>query len=270
MGEYHDQPYLLRSQYKDGANYGARVELNRRFRVNKYGFNRWIFDHFKIDEGGKVLELGCGLGLLWLSNRERLPASWQITLTDFSPGMLQESRQRLGEERFAYEVADAQALPFADASFDAVIANHMLYHVPSLPQALGEIRRVLKPSGHLYASTVGRGHMRELVELVRKRWPDSPWRGMATSAFTLENGQEILAPFFAQVTLDRYADALEVTEAEPLAAYAFSGRLGSRLSTEVRASFTAFLHQELAARGSIHITKATGLFEARKEPGLQA
>lgn len=265
MDKYRDQTYLLNSQYKDAANFDVRVELHRRFSVNKYGFHRWVLDHFKLDEGSQLLELGCGPGGLWRSNRERIPASWQITLTDFSPGMLQQARQRLDEERFAYEVADAQALPFADASFDAVIANHMLYHVPDLPRALGEVRRVLKPSGRFYATTIGREHMRELDELVWKRWPNSPWKGLGESAlFTLENGQEQLAPYFARITLDTYQDALEVTEAEPLAAYAFSGRLGSLLTREMRESFTTLIRQELAARGTIHITNASGIFEAHK------
>src|SRR5262245_37931074 len=104
MDGYRDQTYLLKSQYKDATNFNARVELHRRFSVNPYGFHRWVFDHFKLDEGCKILELGCGPGGLWLSNRKRIPASWQIVLTDFSPGMLQEARQRLGEEGFTYEV----------------------------------------------------------------------------------------------------------------------------------------------------------------------
>lgn len=265
MNEYRDQAYLLNSQYKDGTNFGARVELSKRFSVNRYGLHRWIFDHFHFAEGSKILELGCGLGLLWLSNRERIPPGWQITLTDFSPGMLQEARGRLGEERFHYAVADAQSLPWEAASFDVVIANHMLYHIPDLPRALGEIQRVLKPGGCLFASTIGRGHMRELRELAWKYWPDRPWKGVSAGfSFLLENGQEILAPFFPQITLARYVDALEVTEAEPLAAYAFSGTLGSLIPAEARASFTDLIRQELAARGSIHITKNTGLFEARK------
>lgn len=265
MDEYRDQTYLLNSQYKDATNFGARVDLHRRFSVNTYGFHHWVFDHFKLDEGSKLLELGCGSGELWRSNRERIPASWQITLTDFSPGMLQAAHQRLGEGRFAYEVVDAQTQPFADASFDAVIANHMLYHIPDLPRALAEIRRVLKPAGYLYASTFGREHMRELDELVWKHWPNSPWKGLGESSpFILENGQEKLAPFFAQITLDTYEDALKVAEAEPLAAYAFSGRLGSLLTREMRESFTNLIRQELARRGTIHITKASGMFEARK------
>ena len=173
MNRYHDQTYLLNSQYKDATNFGARVRLHRRFSTNKYGWYRWVFDHFKLDEGSSVLEVGCGPGLLWLSNRHRIPASWQISLTDFSPGMLQEAREWLGEERFVYEVADAQALPFADARFDAVIANHMLYHVPDLPRALTEIQRVLKPGGHFYASTIGLERMHELDELIWQCWPSA-------------------------------------------------------------------------------------------------
>jgi ubiquinone/menaquinone biosynthesis C-methylase UbiE len=265
MDSYRDQTYLLNNQYKDATNFGARVDLHRRFRVNPYGFHRWVFDHFVLDEGSKLLELGCGPGGLWLSNRQRIPPSWQITLTDFSPGMLQEARQRLGDQRFVYEVADAQALPFADANFDAVIANHMLYHIPDLKCALTEIQRVLKPSGHLYATTIGRQHMRELNELIWKRWPQSSWKGFgASNPFILENGQEKLAPFFAQVVLDTYEDALAVTEAEPLAAYAFSSGLGSLLSTEMRESFIDLIQQELAAQGTLHITKSSGLLVARK------
>jgi ubiquinone/menaquinone biosynthesis C-methylase UbiE len=265
MDGYRDQTYLLKKQYQDATNYSARVDLHRRFSSNKYGFYRWVFDRFILDEGSKLLELGCGPGGLWRSNRQRVPASWHITLTDFSPGMLQDARKLLGEERFAYEVADAQKLPFADASFDAVIANHMLYHIPDLPAALGEIRRVLKPSGHFYATTFGRKHMRELDELVRMHWPNSRWRGLGESSpFILENGEEKLAPFFAQITLDTYDDVLEVTEAEPLAAYTFSLRGGSLFTREMRESFLNLIRQELAARGTIHITTTSGVFESRK------
>jgi len=263
MDTYHNQAYLLNSQYKDATNFNARVELHRRFSTNKYGFHRWAFDHLKLNEGSKILELGCGPGGFWRSNRNRVPASWQIILTDFSPGMLQEARRLLGEADFTYEVADAQKLSFADATFDVVIANHMLYHIPDLPLALSEIRRVLKPSGHFYATTFGRQHMRELDELIRQHWPNSSWKSLGKSSpFILENGQEQLAPFFPRITLDTYADSLAVTEAEPLAAYAFSRRLGSQFTAEMRESFVNFIQQELDARGTIHITNAAGIFEA--------
>jgi hypothetical protein len=55
-----------------------------------------------------------------------------------------------------------------------------------------------------------------------------------------------------------------VTGAEPLADYAFSGKLGSLLSSQDREAFIALLRQELAERGTIQITNASGMFEARK------
>ncbi len=56
------------------------------------------------------------------------------------------------------EVADANHLPYADGTFDAVVAMWMLYHVPNLDRTLAEARRVLRPGGVLIAVTNGRQH----------------------------------------------------------------------------------------------------------------
>lgn len=179
--------------------------------------------------------------------------------------MLEEARQPLGEERFTYQVADAQALPFDNESFDAVIANHMLYHIPDIARALGEIQRVLKPGGRFYASTIGHEHMRELDELLFRAQFSPHWQNFRLHApFVLENGQEVLAPFFKQIALHLYEDALEVTEAAPLIAYALSGKLGQSANNEKWAALAALIEQDLAAHRVIHITKATGMFEGHK------
>ena len=267
MDRYRDQKYLLQEQYRDPSNFSARVDLHRRFSVNRYGFHRWVFDRFQLEPESRVLELGCGPGMLWLANLDRIPPGWNVTLTDFSPGMLQAAQSRLPEDHFAFAVADAQSLPFADASFDAVIANHMLYHVPNLNQALHESRRVLKLGGHFYASTFGQDDMRELLALIRMCRMDPLPTGGADlkhrAQFVLENGQEVLSPYFAEVTRFDYEDALDVTESPPLLAYALSGFLGSRLSQEERAHLAEMIEQELDRQGSIHITKYAGLFQAR-------
>ena len=54
-------------------------------------------------------------------------------------------------------------LPFEADTFDAVVANHMLYHVPDRAQALAEMQRVLKPGGQVYLATNGLAHLRELL-----------------------------------------------------------------------------------------------------------
>lgn len=273
MTDGRDLDHLLHRQYKDSTNFNARVELHRRFSVNKYGWHRWVFDQLGIEPDGSVLELGCGPGRFWFVNRQRIPAGWRITLSDFSPGMLQEARQHLGESRFAYRVIDAQAIPYANASFDAVIANHMLYHIPDLPRALAEIQRVLKPCGRLYATTIGREHLFELNELIRRAWPDISWQGFGEHAsFALENGREVLAPFFTSPDPLIYENSLDVTEIEPLLAYVYSTVSGSRLRDEDEhwQTLKAVLEQELAAHNVIHIRNPSGIFVAlRKDTAHQ-
>jgi len=66
--------------------------------------------------------------------------------------MLAAARSRAGSHVFLI-AGDAQWLPFADASFDCILAMHMLYHVPDRDLAIAEMRRVLRPGGVLLALT---------------------------------------------------------------------------------------------------------------------
>jgi ubiquinone/menaquinone biosynthesis C-methylase UbiE len=254
-----DQTYL-REQYKNAANLNDRINLHVRFSTNRYDFHMWVFDQLKLAADSRVLELGCGPGSLWRPNLARIPTGWQITLTDLSPGMLAEARTNLaGAHPFAFEQADAQALPFADAGFDAVIANHMLYHVPDRPRTFAEVQRVLRPSGRFYAATNGANHLREMHELVYQF--DETIQLWNRSTFRLEGGADELAPFFTHVRLHRYESALVVTEAAPLVAFVAS-MIGAKLTDARRIEFTRLVEQRIAADGAIHITKQTGLFEA--------
>ena len=265
MSSGTDQSYLLHEQYKDASNFAARARLHARFRTNPTGWNRWVFERLQLAPASQVLELGCGPALFWLSNLDQIPADWEITLSDFSPGMLQDAQRALGErsQRFHVQVIDAQAIPFEDASLDAVIANHMLYHVPDRPRALAEIRRVLKPEGRLYATTVGETDLREVRELVRRVIGVSNRAASPTAGFTLENGAAQLAEYFSSVSLERYEDALRVTEVQPLLDYILSGSTKHVLVGDKLQQVRAALEQELAARGAIHISKDTGLFVAQ-------
>jgi ubiquinone/menaquinone biosynthesis C-methylase UbiE len=257
----NDRQYLEK-QYKDSSNLDARINLHQRFSVNPYGWHRWVFDHFDLPSHCRILELGCGPGHLWMDNLGRIPNGWEIVLSDIYAGMLAGARRNLEKQRpFEFKVVDAQSIPCEDKSFDAVIANHMLYHVPDRSGALAEIRRVLKPAGQLYAATNGEQHMSEMAALLTKFDVElSSWRSDLADLFTLENGLAQLSRWFADVKLYRYEDALEVTEVAPLVDYILSGRVGQVLVGR-QPDFREFVAREMESHGGVfHITEDGGLF----------
>jgi ubiquinone/menaquinone biosynthesis C-methylase UbiE len=258
-------PRYVSSQYRNASNLNARIRLHQLFSTNKYGWQRWLFDQFRFPPQGRVLELGCGTGLLWLENLDRLPRGVEFLLSDLSQGMLQQAQENLTSHApaFQYKVMDAQSIPLEDQAFDVVIANHMLYHVPDRGQALCEIRRVLKPGGRFYASTLGKDNMKEMSDLVSRFDPQlAAWGNSLADAFNLENGAAQLRQTFARVDVKHYQDALEVTDAALLADYILSGRI--ELPPARRSDLADFVRQEIQARGgTFHIRKDGGLFEAR-------
>ncbi len=133
----------------------------------------------------RVLEVGCGPGEL--SARVSAELGAEVLALDTSERMVELARARGLDAR----VGDVQALPFRDDEFDCAIAAWMLYHVPDVPRALGELARVLSPGGRLVAVTNHLDHLLELRELV----------GAPPQTFTFsgENGESLLREHFAHV-----------------------------------------------------------------------
>ncbi len=258
------QNYLLHYQYKDAANLNARIQLHERFSTQTYDWQRWVFDSIQAKPRSRILEIGCGPARLWLNNFDRIPKNWHITLSDFSPGMLQEAQQNLQAVRhdFTFQQFDAQSIPFKEKSFDIVIANHMLYHVPDLHKALSEIRRVLTLKGRFYASTGGLKHLREIGDIVRRVEPSYHGGSVPRDAFNLEHGGEDLSRWFSHVTMREIDDALVVTETEPLVAFILSLPVQSFMTDEKLQRLRESIDQDIKTHGAIHITKSTGIFEA--------
>lgn len=254
-----DSNTLRTQQYHNASRLTARATLHARFSTNPTRWFSWLFDRFQTSASSAVLELGCGPGWLWLSNRERIPANWQITLTDFSEGMLAEAQRNLehAPHMFTFAVADVQAIPYADDSFNMVIANHMLYHAPNIPAALAEIRRILKTGGRFYASTLAGDYMHEFERFLPRRQP-------AHLSFNLDNGADLLAEQFEHVTLHRYDNTLVVTEAEPLIAYLVSmtPQPAVDLQERIYRDVAPLVLRYLEEHGELRLTASSGLFEA--------
>ena len=96
----------------------------------------------------RVLETAAGTGIVTRALRDALPAGAQLTATDLNPPMLEVARRKFAAaEAVQFQPADAQALPFADASFDAVVCQFGVMFFPDKDKAYREVRRVLTPGG---------------------------------------------------------------------------------------------------------------------------
>ena len=103
-----------------------------------------LLDAGQVSRDDRVLDLCCGPGFVASAARERGAVAHGL---DFSPAMLATARSRDATVRF--EQADAEALSYADASFDAVVSNFGLHHIPRPAVALREVLRVLRPRGRV-------------------------------------------------------------------------------------------------------------------------
>jgi ubiquinone/menaquinone biosynthesis C-methylase UbiE len=248
-----------------------RVELHARFSTNKQGMAAWFLQQLDLPANAKILELGCGSANFWLVNLRAIPSGWHVTLTDASPERYADPQRVLHQDKgFSFQTVDPnKSLPFDDASFDAVIGLHLLNRLENIPATLKEIQRVLKPKGKLYAAAYGEKHMDELYFLFLRFNPQVATVGGRVTKqmkFSLENGSKQLREVFWDVQLRRYEDALEVTHARPLFDYilAMSGLAADAENQASLYTLAAFIDQEVKEKGSIHITKAEGVFVAVK------
>ena len=111
-----------------------------------------LLDAASIGTGDIVLDLCCGPGFVGAVAGER---GARVSGLDFSPAMLAEARARFPAIAFAH--GDAEAPPFPDATFDAVVSNFGIHHVPRPALALAGVHRILKPGGR-FAFSVWAGH----------------------------------------------------------------------------------------------------------------
>jgi ubiquinone/menaquinone biosynthesis C-methylase UbiE len=105
----------------------------------------------RVTAPGRVIDVGCGTGLLTARLVHELPAA-TVVGCDFSHGMLVQARARA--EAVAWVQGDAQRLPFRDASADAIVSTEAFHWFPDQRRALDEFFRVLVPGGRLLVALV--------------------------------------------------------------------------------------------------------------------
>ena len=108
-----------------------------------------------IKPGDKVLDVGCGTGSLTLAAQARAGASGEVHGIDAAPEMIEVARSKAARSGASvdFRIGLVEEIPFPDGSFDVVLSSLMIHHLPDdlKRTAFAEMRRVLKPGGHLFA-----------------------------------------------------------------------------------------------------------------------
>lgn len=220
---------LVRRQYATDEKLRIRQETHDKYTVPKIDFVEWALNTLRWRGHEWVLDVGCGPGSYFDRLDQRFQGNIRYIGVDLSDGMLKKHKAR---NRGVLAFGNAEQLPFADDSFDVVMANHMLYHVRDIESAIREFQRVLKPDGILMTTTNSTQTMPELQVLMRRAIvlltrhgagqvrPPEP----ASSLYSLESGTRLLARYFYAVVRHDIPNKLVFKDVEPAMDYLESTR----------------------------------------------
>ncbi|WP_394648679.1 class I SAM-dependent methyltransferase [uncultured Sphingomonas sp.] len=253
-------------QYRDSQKLAARARLHNNYTIAEMDWFPWVAKQLPLEDGDSILDVGCGPGWFWESAASKLPDGLNLTLSDLSPGMVQEAVDRCRSLPFASVAgrqADATDLPFEDESFDAIIAMHMLYHLSDPSKGLAEMRRVLKPGGFLAVTTNGAGNRRELYALttVFGSEPFDP----AGAVFGYAEAERSMKAAFGNVSMAEHPAILRVTEPEDVFLALTSYPPGDRAEKAQLTAFRDAIAEAFrAGNGVLEVVKESGFFVSRK------
>jgi len=167
-----------------------------------------------------ILETAAGTGIVTRAVHEALPKS-TIVATDINPAVVGFAAERLQSELVSFQQADAQNLPFEDASFDVVLCLFGVMFFPDKVRANAEARRVLRPGGRYVVVTFNSLDLNPIPkaagEAVATLFPEDP-RYMERGPFSYTDGwqvgQDLRAAGFEAIELDTVELSSPVTASD--------------------------------------------------------
>lgn len=165
-------------------------------------FDQWppqLAEAAGIGPGDRVLDVGCGTGVLAREAADRVGPDGGVTGLDVNETMLAVARQMRPD--IEWRQGDVAGLPFDDASFDVVASQYMLMFIPDQVAALGEMWRVLAPGGRLCVAV----------------WADSPGYVILSGIARRRISDEVADALFAGFTLGDKVKLLDLFDAAGIA-----------------------------------------------------
>ncbi len=272
-----DRKFLSTQMYSTDEALAVRRHTHKRYTQPQLDFIAWIVERISWRGDETVLDIGCGDGAYVEPVCARLTGEGRLLSADLSLGMLRDlnAKTLAGQPRMFN--ADAMSIPLPDACCDVVLANHMMFHVPLMEQALAEFHRVLRQGGHLLAATNARNSMETFVTemLTAAQALGHDWEiplAPAIRRFVLENGGAIIEPIFPNVKQDIVESYLAFSQAAPAVDYIHSLRHVYTPQLPQGLEWEALIQQvarqieaQVAQQGEYRVPKATGVFVALRE-----
>lgn len=179
-----------------GKAYGENPAANyERFFVPSIGapLAATLVEMAALRTGEHVLDVACGTGIVSRLAAERVGHTGTVAGLDLNPGMLAVAQSATPPElQIEWHEASAEAMPFPDASFDAVLCQMGLQFVPDKQAALREMRRVLAPGGRLILNLPGpTPRLLAIMEEALSRYVGPEAAGFVNQVFSLHDTTEI-------------------------------------------------------------------------------
>ncbi|WP_155893966.1 class I SAM-dependent methyltransferase [Cystobacter fuscus] len=277
---YTDKAHLLTHNYGSTDDYKVRSSGWDEYRVNPTSVVEWVLGKIPLEGRSAILDAGCGLGRFALAAAERSPAGSVVTALDLSAAMVDAVRTEARGRQLAIEVSVAgiEELPHPAETFDVVLCNYVLYHVESIPKAIGELARVLKPGGRLVSVVPAFRWLHELIDwqdraLLRLGHDiDGPlFKPTGTDRFCEENAPRYLRERFRVMSRERYDGTMRFPSVEVLLHHyrhtmRFKNAVAAGVDAEVLAAAVGELMSETLAReGHLQVTSQNTCFICVRE-----
>jgi SAM-dependent methyltransferase len=270
-----EREWTTRRILDTGEIVAIHTRIHQQYSFPQIDFTAWALERMRWRGDEAVLDVGCGFGGYFSAVRERAPRG-ALAAGDLSLRLLREMGGDNMDALPALLTLDAQGLPFPDGTFDVVLANHVLHHMPDTHRALSEIRRVLRPTGVLLAATNSLDHLLEFDALYRRAYmllgateaaqaPSPP----SARRFQLENGAAVLARHFYAVARHDLHSALIFPRVEPVMEYLQCSRPLHEPQLPPGVTWNALMHvmeaeicEVIDHLGSLVVNKFSGVFVA--------